>query len=92
MNILDVSNIVAGYGKTEILHGISIHIKEDEIVTIIGPNGAGKSTLLKAIMGYISIFSGDIFWKGNDITDLSPMRRSIKALPMFLNLGMYFPL
>jgi len=91
MNILDVSNIVAGYGKTEILHGISIHIKEDEIVTIIGPNGAGKSTLLKAIMGYISIFSGDIFWKGNDITDLKPHEKVNKGFAYVPQLGNVFP-
>jgi len=91
MNILDVSNIVAGYGKTEILHGISIHIKEDEIVTVIGPNGAGKSTLLKAIMGYISIFSGDIFWKGNDITDLKPHEKVNKGFAYVPQLGNVFP-
>jgi ABC-type branched-subunit amino acid transport system ATPase component len=91
MNILEVSNIVAGYGKTEILHGISIHIKENEIVTIIGPNGAGKSTLLKAIMGYISIFSGDIFWKGNNITDLKPHEKVNNGFAYVPQLGNVFP-
>jgi ABC-type branched-subunit amino acid transport system ATPase component len=91
MNILEVSNIVAGYGKTEILHGISIHIKENEIVTIIGPNGAGKSTLLKAIMGYISIFSGDIFWKGDNITDLKPHEKVNNGFAYVPQLGNVFP-
>jgi len=57
MKTLEANNVFCrGYGKSEILHGVSIHTKENEIVTIIGPNGAGKSTLLKAIMGYIPVF------------------------------------
>ena len=55
MKILEVDNVFAGYGKSEILHGVSIYLEKNEVITIIGPNGAGKSTLLKAVMGYISI-------------------------------------
>jgi len=72
MKTLEVNNIFAGYGKSEILHGVSISIEKKEAITIIGPNGAGKSTLLKAIMGYISIFKGDIYWGGDNITHLEP--------------------
>ena len=39
--------MVAGYGQTEILHGVSIGVDEGEVVTIIGPNGCGKSTVIK---------------------------------------------
>jgi len=68
MKILEANDLFAGYGKTEILHGVSLQLAEREIITIIGPNGAGKSTLLKAIMGYISIFKGEVLWKGENIT------------------------
>ena len=91
MNILEVSNIVAGYGKTEILHGVSIHVKEKEVVTIIGPNGAGKSTLLKAIMGYIKIFNGDIFWRGNNINNLKPHEKVHNGFAYVPQLGNVFP-
>ena len=47
MSILTVDNIVAGYGETEILHGVSMRIEPGEAVTIFGPNGCGKSTLIE---------------------------------------------
>ena len=54
--IIEVNGLAAGYVKgLNILQGIDLVIKENEIISIIGPNGAGKSTLLKAIMGLIPI-------------------------------------
>ena len=58
--ILEVDNVFSGYGETEILHGVSIKVYENEIVTIIGPNGCGKSTLMKTIFGLLRATSGDI--------------------------------
>ena len=58
--ILEVDNVYSGYGETEILHGVSIEIYENEIVTIIGPNGCGKSTLMKTIFGLLRATSGNI--------------------------------
>jgi branched-chain amino acid transport system ATP-binding protein len=65
---LAIDGIVAGYGKVEVLHGVSLHVRKGEIVTIVGPNGAGKSTALKAIMGYLKPSSGRILFKGDEIT------------------------
>ena len=48
---LDISNLHAGYGETEILKGINLSVKSSEIVAIIGPNGAGKSTVVKSVLG-----------------------------------------
>jgi len=64
MSLLKVSNIVAGYGETEILHSVSIAIEEGHIVTIIGPNGSGKSTLLKAIFGLVKPKKGQVIFQG----------------------------
>jgi ABC-type branched-subunit amino acid transport system ATPase component len=72
MNILKVSDIVSGYTDLDILHGISIHIKPGEIVSIIGPNGSGKSTLMKTIFGLLRIRGGGIIFKGDDITGIKP--------------------
>lgn len=91
MKILEANNIVAGYGRSEILHGVSIYLGEQEAITIIGPNGAGKSTLLKAIMGYISIFEGSISWKGEDITRLHPHEKVIRGFGYVPQLGNVFP-
>jgi len=91
MKILEANNIVAGYGKSEILHGVSVYIEEKEAITIIGPNGAGKSTLLKALMGYIPIFKGDVYWKGDNITHLKPHEKVIRGFGYVPQLGNVFP-
>lgn len=90
MKTLDVKNLFAGYGKSEILHGVSISVEEREAITIIGPNGAGKSTLLKALMGYIPIFKGDIYWKGDNITQLQPHEKVSRGFGYVPQLGNVF--
>lgn len=88
MSLLTVSNIVAGYGETEILHGVSIAIEEGHIVTIIGPNGSGKSTLLKAIFGLVKPKQGQVLFQGKDITRLAPetvVRRGLCYVPQSSN-------
>lgn len=91
MKTLEANNIFAGYGKSEILHGISMYIETGEAITIIGPNGAGKSTLLKAIMGYIRIFQGEVLWKGENITHLEPHEKVDKGFGYVPQLGNVFP-
>jgi ABC-type branched-subunit amino acid transport system ATPase component len=72
MALLEVANVVAGYGDTEILRGVSIEVREGEIVAIIGPNGAGKSTLMKTIFGLLHPRQGSIVFGGDDISGLQP--------------------
>jgi len=91
MKVLEAHNIFAGYGKSEILHGVSMYLEQKEVVTIIGPNGAGKSTLLKALMGYITIFKGEIKWRGEDITHLKPHEKVSKGFGYVPQLGNVFP-
>ena len=89
MSLLTVSNIVAGYGETEILHGVSIAIEEGHIVTIIGPNGSGKSTLLKAIFGLVKPKEGQVLFQGKDITGHAPetvVRRGLCYVPQSSNI------
>jgi branched-chain amino acid transport system ATP-binding protein len=61
---LDVANLVAGYGKKQVIDGISLSVGVGEIVALIGHNGAGKSTLLKAVFGLIPIWSGEVHFNG----------------------------
>ena len=69
--ILNVKNVISGYGEIEILHGVSIEVYEKEIVTIIGPNGCGKSTLMKTIFGLLRPSSGSIeFMIDNNMTEI----------------------
>lgn len=74
MSLLEVADIVAGYGESEILHGVSIRVEAGEIVTIIGPNGCGKSTLMKAIVGLVNVRSGRVAFRGDDISNRAPER------------------
>jgi ABC-type branched-subunit amino acid transport system ATPase component len=88
MKILQVRDVYSGYGDTEVLHGVSMHLNEGEIVTIIGPNGAGKSTLLKTIMGYLRPTQGKILFRDEDVTGLRPdekVRRGIGYVPQLEN-------
>ena len=71
MSLLEVSDIVVGYGETEILHGVSITVEREEIVTIIGPNGSGKSTLLKTILGLLRPTQGQVRFREEDITGMA---------------------
>ncbi len=70
MALLEVRDVVSGYGDATILHGVDIDVGAEEIVTIIGPNGAGKSTLMKAIYGLIDCWEGTVRFDGSEITDL----------------------
>lgn len=74
MSTLLVRDLVAGYGELDILHGVSIDVGPDEIVTIIGPNGAGKSTLLKSIFGLVPPRAGSVTFMGKDVTGERPNR------------------
>tara|TARA_B100002052_G_C15877115_1_gene597498 strand:+ start:2249 stop:2959 length:711 start_codon:yes stop_codon:yes gene_type:complete len=74
MTLLNVKNINAGYGETEILHSVSIQVNEGNLVAIIGPNGSGKSTLLKVIVGLLEAKKGDIEFMTDNITNSSPQK------------------
>lgn len=70
--MLEVNNLVSGYGKTQIVKNITINIKEGEFITILGANGAGKTTLLMTISGIIKPIAGDIKFMGKEINKLPP--------------------
>lgn len=67
-NILELQNVVAGYGKMMVLKGASFKVARAAITTIIGPNGAGKSTVFKAVFGLLKPQSGKVLFDGRDIT------------------------
>lgn len=72
--VLELDDVVGGYGETQILHGVSIRVEPGEIVAIIGPNGAGKSTAMKAVFGLLRLASGQVRLAGEDITNTPPDR------------------
>ena len=72
--LLEVAAVHSGYGRFEVLKGVSLHVSQGEIVSVIGPNGAGKSTLLKTIFGFLKPFHGQVVFEGQDISGWSPPR------------------
>ncbi len=68
--MLRVENLVAGYGKIQVLHGLSMQIAAGQLVTLIGSNGAGKTTTLRALSGMIRPESGRVLLAGSDIAGL----------------------
>ena len=91
MPLLEVHDVVSGYGRTDVLHGVSISVERDEIVTIIGPNGAGKSTLFKTIMGYLIPRSGKVVFSEEDVTQLKPNQKVEKGIAYVPQLDNTFP-
>jgi len=72
MPMLDLKNVSAAYGRIQILHEVSLHVKEKEVVCIIGPNGAGKSTTFKVIMGFIDYLGGDMVFNDQSLVGYRP--------------------
>jgi branched-chain amino acid transport system ATP-binding protein len=71
-DILRFEDVVAGYGRETILHGLSFTVRRGAITTVIGPNGAGKSTAFKALFGMLPVRAGRVFFDGADITNRAP--------------------
>ncbi|MGH2873427.1 MAG: ATP-binding cassette domain-containing protein, partial [Solirubrobacteraceae bacterium] len=69
---LVIDQLVAGYGGSPVVHGVSLSVSPGEVVSIVGPNGSGKSTLLKAIVGVVEMLGGAVKIGERDVTGWSP--------------------
>jgi len=85
--MIELRGVSAGYGKTAILHDISLHAKKGAVTTILGRNGSGKSTLLKTIVGAGELISGDILVGGRSVKQMSPrlLAQNLAYLPQGKN-------
>ncbi|UGT58115.1 urea ABC transporter ATP-binding subunit UrtE [Nocardia asteroides] len=73
--MLELHEIRSGYGRTEVIHGLSMTVPDDSVVAIMGHNGAGKTTLLRTAVGLLPTKSGTITFDGENITKLAPSQR-----------------
>ena len=80
--MLEVSDLVSGYGKSEVLREISLKVAKGQIVTIIGPNGAGKTTLFRTIFGLLPARKGTVVFEGEDLSKLSPLARIQRGIAL----------
>ncbi|MFM7261127.1 MAG: ABC transporter ATP-binding protein [bacterium] len=78
--LLEVKEIVAGYGSVEVLHQVSLEVREGEIVSLIGGNGAGKSTTLMCTSGIVPVRGGEIRFAGERITSTAGGVRADKLV------------
>ena len=70
--MLEITDLHAGYGAFQVLHGVSFQVDEGEIIAVLGANGVGKTTLNRAVSGLIPVTSGRIRFLGVDITGRDP--------------------
>ena len=83
-SLLKVENLVASYGAIRAIHGISLEVREGELVALLGVNGAGKSTTLKSICGVLRPVQGTITFAGEEITNKAPetiLKKGVALVP-----------
>jgi len=82
--VLELRGVRAGYGPTEVLHGVSLKAEPGKISTLIGGNGAGKTTTLNCIAGVVRATAGSILWQGQELNRLKTteiVRAGISLIP-----------
>jgi branched-chain amino acid transport system ATP-binding protein len=78
--LLEVRDIVVHYGRIRALHGVSLVVRQGELVTLLGSNGAGKTTMMRAISGLLPLTSGSVWFDGKDIAKVKAHRRVTDGL------------
>jgi len=78
--VLTMTDVEVGYGRTAVVHGVTIEVPADGVVAVLGHNGAGKTTLLRAAVGLLPTRSGRILLDGEDVTGTAPHQRVRRGL------------
>jgi urea transport system ATP-binding protein len=78
--MLEITGVTAGYGRTKVLHDVTIQIPTGSAVSVMGHNGAGKTTLLRVATGLIPVMSGQVLIDGEDVTKMPPSKRVQRGL------------
>jgi branched-chain amino acid transport system ATP-binding protein len=78
--LLEIRDVVVHYGRIQALHGVSLVVREGELVTLLGSNGAGKTTTMRAISGLLPLTSGSVWFEGRNITRVKAHKRVAEGL------------
>ncbi|MFC5354608.1 ABC transporter ATP-binding protein [Azospirillum himalayense] len=70
--MLEVSDLQAFYGESHVLHGVTLEVRQGEVVTLLGRNGAGKTTTMRSIMGIVGKRTGSIRFQGQELIGMAP--------------------
>ncbi len=87
MATLKIDNVKKRFGRTEVIHGVSIDVADGEFIVIVGPSGCGKSTLLRMVAGLETLSDGNIYINDSVVNDKEPMDRDIAMV--FQNYALY---
>lgn len=87
MATVSLEALKKSFGKTEVIHGVDIDIKDGEFIVIVGPSGCGKSTMLRMVAGLETVTSGEVRINGKRVNDMEPMDRDIAMV--FQNYALY---
>ncbi|MCF8091181.1 MAG: sn-glycerol-3-phosphate ABC transporter ATP-binding protein UgpC [Desulfotignum sp.] len=87
MTELKFTNVVKRYGKTQVVHGINLEIRDKEFLVLVGPSGCGKSTVLRMIAGLEEISEGTLTIGGKIVNDVAPKDRGLAMV--FQNYALY---
>jgi len=89
-NVIETKSLNVGYGPIHVIYDLDFEAPEGKVTVIVGPNGVGKTTLLKAIMGLVTVYSGKIIFKGNDITKTPSYQRTKMGVGYMPQVGNIF--
>ena len=89
--MLELRNLVAGYGPVDVVRDVSINVERGETVAILGPNGAGKSTLMAALTGTVPKRSGEILLDGENVVGLDSHRIVARGMALIPEGRLIFP-
>ena len=87
MSTVTLQNVKKSFGRTEVIHGVSLDIKDGEFIVIVGPSGCGKSTLLRMVAGLETVTEGEVQIDGLRVNEAEPMDRDIAMV--FQNYALY---
>ena len=89
--LLELHEVVAGYGPMTVLNGLTLSVAPQARLAIIGRNGVGKTTALRAVMGLAQVTSGRVVFDGEDVTRLAPHQRAQRGLGLVPQTRDIFP-
>lgn len=78
--MLELADVRTGYGRSEVVHGVSLAVPADGVAAVMGHNGAGKTTLLRAAVGLLKVTSGQVLLDGEDVSAMRPSARVARGL------------
>ena len=78
--MITMTDVEVGYGRTSVIHGVTVEVPAGDVVAVLGHNGAGKTTLLRAAVGLLPVRKGRILLDGEDVTGTAPHQRVRRGL------------